>query len=295
MNKQIKLIAIKKLKIDKKKYNAQFEIIKPNGKISIKNIKFGAKGMSDYTLHKDKERRNRYIMRHTKDLRTNDPSRAGYLSMYILWNKPSFKSSLDDYKRRLNVYNRTGNFPITISGSSLKNNFGTTLTDEVVRNTYLDKLPPDIQEQLNKQVSDFNKKYISGTQERFKLRKLLRYKTKQLYRLSSSDGDDPSAYTYDWDPRDYETVDWLNMAVYILNKNDLKRPEWNDFVASLIVSYCEGSERDNNYYENAVENLQYSIFYLKVLINKLDINPRLKFGEDICSDKVFKLFDIDVN
>ena len=295
MKNIIKLISIKPLKIGKKKYNAQFEIIKPNGKISRKNIKFGAKGMSDYTIHKDKERRNRYITRHAKDLRTNDPSRAGYLSMYILWNKRSFKSSLNDYKRRLNSYNRTGNFPIAISKSSLKNNFGTILTDKIILNTYLDKLPQDIQEQINKQVSDFNKKYINKSQERFKLRKLLRYKTAMLYRLSSGEGDDPSAYTYEWDPRDYETVDWLNMAVYILNKNDLKKREWNDFVASLIVSYCEESDRDNNYYENAVENLQYSIFYLKVLINKLDIHPRLKLGEDICSNKVFKLFNIDVN
>jgi hypothetical protein len=72
---------------------------------------FGAAGMSDYTLHHDKERRSRYITRHIKDLRTNDPTRAGYLSMYILWNKPSVKGSIIDYKKRLTIYNKTGKFP----------------------------------------------------------------------------------------------------------------------------------------------------------------------------------------
>ncbi len=76
--------------------------------------------MSDYTKHKDKKRRNRYISRHKKDLRTNDPMRPGYLSMFILWNKPSFKASLADYKRRLAIYNRTGKFPKKIKGSKLK-------------------------------------------------------------------------------------------------------------------------------------------------------------------------------
>ena len=75
--------------------------------------------MSDFTKHKDVERRERYISRHRKDLRTKDPVRAGYLSMYILWNKKTYKASLADYKKRLNTYNRTGNFPIKITGSKL--------------------------------------------------------------------------------------------------------------------------------------------------------------------------------
>jgi hypothetical protein len=121
----IKLISMIKLKKGKKKYEAKFEITQPNGKISKKTIKFGAQGMSDYTIHKDKERRERYINRHKKDLRTNNPIRAGFLSMYILWNKPTFKSSLTDYKKRLNIYNKTGKFPLHISGSKiLKFNFG---------------------------------------------------------------------------------------------------------------------------------------------------------------------------
>ena len=76
---------------------------------------FGAAGMSDFTKHKDRERRGRYIKRHIKDLRTNDPTRAGYLSMYVLWNKPTLQPSIADYKKRLSVYNRTGRFPTKIN------------------------------------------------------------------------------------------------------------------------------------------------------------------------------------
>ena len=106
----IKLLNIKKSPKSDKKLRATFEVTS-SGKTRIRNTDFGAAGMSDYTKHKDRERRGRYIDRHTKDLRTNDPTRAGYLSMYVLWNKPSLKTSIDDYKKRLAKYNKTGNFP----------------------------------------------------------------------------------------------------------------------------------------------------------------------------------------
>jgi hypothetical protein len=65
-----------------------------------KKTKFGAYGASDYTIHKDKERRDRYRLRHKKDLETNDPYRAGYLSYYILWNLPTIEESVKDYNKR---------------------------------------------------------------------------------------------------------------------------------------------------------------------------------------------------
>jgi hypothetical protein len=107
----IKLISIKKSKKSGKKLTATFEI---NGRKKV--IHFGAAGMSDMNKHKNIQRRNRYIKRHLKDLKTNDPSRAGYLSMFVLWNKSSLQASIADYRRRLGVYNRTGKFPTKISG-----------------------------------------------------------------------------------------------------------------------------------------------------------------------------------
>lgn len=92
------LVKIEKSKNPKYKYTAIFKN-KETGK--EKKTNFGASGYEDYTMHKNKERRNRYIERHKKDLKTNDYTRAGYLSMFILWNKPTLKASIEDYKRRI--------------------------------------------------------------------------------------------------------------------------------------------------------------------------------------------------
>ena len=110
-SKNIKLVSIKKSKMSVKKLTATFDI---NGKKKI--VHFGQKSASDYTKHNQIIRRNRYIFRHYKDLKTNDPTRAGYLSMFVLWNKKSLQASITDYRRRLSVYNRTGKFPTKITG-----------------------------------------------------------------------------------------------------------------------------------------------------------------------------------
>lgn len=100
--KLVKLIRAK----PPKKWMAVFE---KNGKTYHRW--FGAHGYEDYTMHKNRERRDKYRLRHRKDLRTKDPMRAGYLSYFILWNKVSLRSSVKDYRRRLAVYNRSGAFP----------------------------------------------------------------------------------------------------------------------------------------------------------------------------------------
>lgn len=143
----IKVIKFKKLTSGAKKFEITFN---KNGKTYIR--KFGARGMSDFTIHKDKERRERYITRHKKDLKTNDPMKPGYLSMYILWNKPSVSGSLADYKRRLNTYNRTGKFPKGITGSKKLSRFG-ALVDFDTPNSYLNKLPGDVQDLIQREVS----------------------------------------------------------------------------------------------------------------------------------------------
>ena len=83
-----------------KKYVATFDM--DNGK--IKRTSFGARGYDDYTTHKDKARRDRYRNRHSKDLNTGDPTKAGYLSYYILWgDSTSLNSSIKSYKRMFNL------------------------------------------------------------------------------------------------------------------------------------------------------------------------------------------------
>jgi len=93
---KLELKSIKKSTRDGKKFMATF--IMPNGR--TKTTHFGAAGMSDYTKHKDKARKQRYINRHKKRENWNDPTTAGALSLYILWNKPTLKASIVDYKKR---------------------------------------------------------------------------------------------------------------------------------------------------------------------------------------------------
>ena len=69
----------------------------------IKTTHFGARGMSDYTKHGDKERMERYNKRHKKNENWNDPMTAGSLSKHILWNKPSLAGSFNHFKRKFGL------------------------------------------------------------------------------------------------------------------------------------------------------------------------------------------------
>ena len=91
------LIKIKKSTKPEKKYMAIFENCE-NGREKITH--FGAAGASDFTIHKDPERKKRYLDRHRKNENWNDPTSAGALSRWLLWHKTSLRASIADYKRR---------------------------------------------------------------------------------------------------------------------------------------------------------------------------------------------------
>jgi hypothetical protein len=67
-------------------------------------VRFGLKGFSDYTIHKNKERMKRYVTRHAGSAsglrsRRENWSRsgaktAGFWSRWLLWSKPNFGSAL---------------------------------------------------------------------------------------------------------------------------------------------------------------------------------------------------------
>tara|TARA_A100001201_G_scaffold74115_1_gene67341 strand:+ start:1346 stop:1636 length:291 start_codon:yes stop_codon:yes gene_type:complete len=90
-----KSIVIKKSTKPDKKLMAVFDI---DGKKRITH--FGATGYKDYTSGATEEQRKAYRSRHAKDLDTNDPTRAGYLSYYILWSEKSLKDAISKYKKR---------------------------------------------------------------------------------------------------------------------------------------------------------------------------------------------------
>jgi hypothetical protein len=69
-----------------------------------KTVHFGARGMDDYTLTKDKKQRENYRTRHDKDLDTDDPTRAGFLSYYILWGDSTSRAkNISEYKKHFNL------------------------------------------------------------------------------------------------------------------------------------------------------------------------------------------------
>ncbi len=98
LSRKLKLLSIKKSPKKDKKLRASFC---KNGK--IRHVDFGAKGYSDYTIHKTPSRKRRYIQRHRSRENWKDPMGRGTLSLYVLWNKPSLKKSIADYKRRFKL------------------------------------------------------------------------------------------------------------------------------------------------------------------------------------------------
>lgn len=83
----------------KYKYEASF-LDRNTNKTTI--TRFGSKGSEDYLMHKNPERRRAYIRRHEKDLRTNNPTRAGYLSYWLSWGPTtSMKENLAAYRQKL--------------------------------------------------------------------------------------------------------------------------------------------------------------------------------------------------
>lgn len=70
-----------------------------------KTVHFGAFGYSDFTIHKDPKRMERYLARHKprEDWTRSGMDTAGFWSRWVLWNKPSLKSSIRDVEDRFNV------------------------------------------------------------------------------------------------------------------------------------------------------------------------------------------------
>ena len=94
-------VEIKKSNNPRKKLMAIFY---DENKKKIKTVHFGQSGADDYTITNDEKQKELYRKRHAKDLKTNDPTRAGYLSYYILWgDSTSLKKNISSYKKRFNL------------------------------------------------------------------------------------------------------------------------------------------------------------------------------------------------
>ena len=60
----------------------------------IYKIHFGHPDYDNYTIHKDKERKRLYILRHrnddTQDTKENVLTSSGWWALVLLWSKPDF-------------------------------------------------------------------------------------------------------------------------------------------------------------------------------------------------------------
>ena len=92
-------IVITKSKKSDKKYDARID--------GTKTVSFGQKGAPDFTKHKDKDRKERYIDRHKKNENWNasGAKTAGFYSKHVLWNKKALKESVDDINKRFKSLN----------------------------------------------------------------------------------------------------------------------------------------------------------------------------------------------
>lgn len=69
----------------------------------LKTIRFGARGYSDYTLHRDSVRKASYISRHKSRENwtfSKGVFTAGFWARWVLWNKPSVGLSIQDMERK---------------------------------------------------------------------------------------------------------------------------------------------------------------------------------------------------
>jgi hypothetical protein len=84
-----------------KKYTVQ--VGTPDGR--VRTIHFGAAGMSDYTKHKDPERKQRYISRHKarENWSKSGVTTAGFWSRWLLWGEPTIQKSKNVIRTKFDV------------------------------------------------------------------------------------------------------------------------------------------------------------------------------------------------
>jgi hypothetical protein len=93
-----KLLKIVPSHLPEKKLDAVFQM--DSGR--TKTVPFGARGMDDFTITKDKEQKERYRARHKGDTLTN-PLSPGALSWYVLWSAPTREGGIRNFKARFGV------------------------------------------------------------------------------------------------------------------------------------------------------------------------------------------------
>ena len=74
-------------------------------KVEDKIVHFGQAGASDYTEHKDPERKQRYLSRHRnrENWTKSGINTAGFWSRWLLWGEPTIAASINKIQKKFNV------------------------------------------------------------------------------------------------------------------------------------------------------------------------------------------------
>lgn len=88
---------LKKSKVDNRRYDAVFVNVNNDKE---KRVSFGKQGEKDFIALQDKKMREFYDYKN-KGVNLKDLMSRQALEKYILWNKPTLESSINDYKKRL--------------------------------------------------------------------------------------------------------------------------------------------------------------------------------------------------
>ena len=99
-------VSIKKSDKPEKKLMAIFRNKKTK---KDKQVYFGSSANKDYTIYsksdkvKAEKMKSAYIARHAPRETWDNPVTPGALSRWILWNKPTIKASIADFKKKFNL------------------------------------------------------------------------------------------------------------------------------------------------------------------------------------------------
>ena len=93
----MKVVLTKSPKKEKK-----FRVVFANGR----HVDFGQAGYSDYTIHKDRDRMKRYLVRHNRGHEqwgVRGVYTAGFWSRWLLWSKPSLTGAKELMRKRFDI------------------------------------------------------------------------------------------------------------------------------------------------------------------------------------------------
>lgn len=91
------VIFLKKNPTSEKKFRVTFE--------DGKHVDFGARGYSDFTLHKDPARMKRYLQRHRarENWTKTGIKTAGFWSRWLLWSYPSLPKAKTFMEKKFHI------------------------------------------------------------------------------------------------------------------------------------------------------------------------------------------------